>query len=69
MFEGRFSRDGGRPIPGLFAAGIDIGNVADHIYVGFLSYGAAFGYHRGRERGRPAGAPGGLGDRFLRLTG
>lgn len=36
-----------RPIPGLYAAGIDIGNIGNYVYAGFLSYGAVFGYVSG----------------------
>lgn len=36
-----------RPIPGLYAAGIDIGNIGNYVYVGFLCYGAVFGYISG----------------------
>lgn len=45
--EGRVLSRGGRPIPGLFASGIDIGNIGNYVYMGFLCYGASFGYITG----------------------
>ncbi|MDX1566945.1 MAG: FAD-dependent oxidoreductase, partial [Longimicrobiales bacterium] len=36
-----------QPVPGLYAAGIDIGNIGNYVYVGFLGYGAVFGYISG----------------------
>jgi len=37
----------GRPIPGLFAAGVDIGNFNNGAYLGNLNLGAAYGYISG----------------------
>ncbi|MFP3949314.1 MAG: FAD-binding protein, partial [Longimicrobiales bacterium] len=44
---GRILSRGGRPIPGLYAAGIDIGGIGNYVYMGFLCYGAVFGYAAG----------------------
>ena len=49
-----------RPIPGLYAAGIDIGNIAANSqYLGFLGYGAAFGYISGTNAANHPGPQGG----------
>ncbi len=49
-----------RPIPGLYAAGIDIGNIAANSqYLGFLGYGAAFGYISGTNAANYSGPRGG----------
>lgn len=56
--EGRVLARSGRPIPGLYAAGIDIGNIGNYVYMGFLCYGAVFGYISGANAARqpePAG--------------
>ncbi|MDX1566948.1 MAG: FAD-dependent oxidoreductase [Longimicrobiales bacterium] len=45
--EGQILSRGGRPIPGLYAAGIDIGGIGNYVYMGFLCYGAVFGYIAG----------------------
>jgi len=37
----------GRPIPGLYAAGVDIGNFSNCAYLGNLNLGAAYGYISG----------------------
>jgi succinate dehydrogenase/fumarate reductase flavoprotein subunit len=37
----------GKPIPGLFAAGVDIGNFSNCAYLGNLNLGAAYGYVSG----------------------
>ncbi len=45
--EGQVVSMTGRPIQGLYAAGIDIGNIGNYAYLGFLGYGAAFGFISG----------------------
>jgi len=57
--QGRVLSRGGRPIPGLYAAGIDIGNIGDHVYLGFLGYGAAFGFISGGNAARQPEPSGG----------
>ena len=49
----------GRPIQGLYAAGIDIGNIGNYIYLGFLGYGAAFGVISGENAARQPDPEGG----------
>jgi succinate dehydrogenase/fumarate reductase flavoprotein subunit len=39
----------GKPIPGLFAAGVDIGNFNNCAYLGNLNLGAAYGYVSGEN--------------------
>lgn len=41
--EGQVLTGGGRPIKGLYAAGIDVGNIGNVVYCGMLCYGAVFG--------------------------
>jgi succinate dehydrogenase/fumarate reductase flavoprotein subunit len=45
--RGQVLHRSGRPIPGLFAAGIDIGNFNNYSYLGNLNLGAAYGYVSG----------------------
>jgi hypothetical protein len=42
----------GKPIPGLFAAGVDIGNFNNCAYLGNLNLGAAYGYVSGENAAR-----------------
>jgi hypothetical protein len=37
----------GRPIAGLYAAGVDIGGYNDYVYLGNLCIGASYGYITG----------------------
>jgi len=57
--QGQVMSRTGRPVPGLYAAGIDIGNLANYVYLGFLGYGAAFGYISGNNAARYSGPRGG----------
>jgi predicted oxidoreductase len=43
MVDGRVRDEYGRPIPGLFAAGVDVGGLQDTGYVGGLALGLVFG--------------------------
>ena len=56
--EARVLHRSGKPIPGLFAAGVDIGNFNNVTYFGNISLGAGSGYRGGRHRGQTAGAEG-----------
>jgi succinate dehydrogenase/fumarate reductase flavoprotein subunit len=49
----------GRPIRGLYAAGVDIGNFNNYVYHGNLCIGAAFGYVSGDNAARLAEPRGG----------
>jgi succinate dehydrogenase/fumarate reductase flavoprotein subunit len=49
----------GKPIPGLFAAGIDIGNFSNCTYLGNLCLGAAYGYVSGDSAGKQPAPRGG----------
>ncbi len=42
----------GRPLPGLFASGIDVGNFCNYAYLGALCLGAVFGYLSGANAAR-----------------
>jgi succinate dehydrogenase/fumarate reductase flavoprotein subunit len=46
---GQVLRRSGNPIPGLFAAGVDIGNFSNYAYLGNLNLGAAYGYVSGEN--------------------
>ncbi|MEE9533391.1 MAG: FAD-dependent oxidoreductase, partial [Acidimicrobiia bacterium] len=49
----------GRPIRGLYAAGVDIGNHSNYVYMGNLCVGAAFGYISGPNAARQPEPQGG----------
>jgi predicted oxidoreductase len=49
----------GKPIPGLFAAGVDIGNFNNCTYLGNLCLGAAYGYVSGGNAAKQAEPKGG----------
>lgn len=50
--QGQVLHRSGRPIPGLFAAGIDIGNFNNYSYLGNLNLGGAYGYVSGANAAR-----------------
>ncbi len=58
---GQVLHRGGRPIPGLYAAGIDIGNFSNYAYLGNLNLGAAFGYVSGTNAAKQSAPKGGWG--------
>ena len=49
----------GKPIPGLFAAGIDIGNYSNSVTLGNLCLGGAYGYVSGGNAARQPAPEGG----------
>ena len=49
----------GRPIPGVFAAGVDIGNFNNCAYLGNLNLGAAYGYVSGGNAAKQPAPQGG----------
>ena len=49
----------GRPIRGLYAAGVDIGNYSNYVYLGNLILGAASGYWSGTNAARQPEPQGG----------
>lgn len=51
----------GKPIPGLFAAGVDIGNFSNCTYLGNLCLGAAYGYVSGGSAAKQPAPRGGWG--------
>ncbi|MBI3264158.1 MAG: FAD-dependent oxidoreductase [Acidobacteria bacterium] len=51
----------GKPIPGLFAAGVDIGNFNNCTYLGNLTLGAGYGYVSGNNAAKQPPPKGGWG--------
>lgn len=57
--QGQVVHRSGKPIPGLYAAGVDIGNFNNGAYFGNLNIGAAFGYVSGANAARQPAPRGG----------
>jgi succinate dehydrogenase/fumarate reductase flavoprotein subunit len=49
----------GKPIPGLYAAGVDIGDFSNYAYLGNLNLGAAYGYVSGKNAAKQPAPRGG----------
>src|SRR3970282_1286491 len=57
--RGRVPPRGAKPIAGLFAAGVDIGNFNNCTYLGNLTLGAAYGYVSGGSAAKQPAPRGG----------
>jgi succinate dehydrogenase/fumarate reductase flavoprotein subunit len=63
--QGRVLGRTGRPITGLYAAGVDVGNVGNYAYMGMLCYGATFGFISGDNAARQPEPSGGWQASFV----
>ena len=56
---GQVLHHSGKPIPGLFAAGVDVGNFSNYAYLGNLNLAAAYGYVSGENAAKQPAPQGG----------